>query len=69
MPAFLQMTGNTVVIEHGGGLKAISSTWIPLACKQGDIVEKKNSLSGRRAARAIPQARTCTRGAHRQPEH
>ena len=35
---FLQMTGNTVVIEHGGGLKSYFFHLDSLACKQGDNV-------------------------------
>ena len=41
---FLQMTGNTVVIEHGGGLKSYFFHLDSLACKQGDIVEKEQLI-------------------------
>ena len=41
---FLQMTGNTVVIEHGGGLKSYFFHLDSLACKQGDIVEKEQFI-------------------------
>lgn len=56
---FLQMTATPLSSNTAAASKAISSTWIPLPASRGTSW-KKNSLSGRRAARAIPQARTCT---------
>lgn len=43
MPAFAN-DGNTVVIEHGGGLKSYFFHLDSLACKQGDIVEKEQLI-------------------------
>lgn len=38
---FLLATGNTVVVEHGGGLKSFFFHLDSLACAQGDIVERE----------------------------
>lgn len=37
---FLQMTGNTVVVEHGGGLKSYFFHMDSLACETGQMVEQ-----------------------------
>lgn len=38
---FLKMTGNTVVVEHGGGLKSFFFHMDSLACAEGDMVERE----------------------------
>ena len=37
---FVIMTGNTVVIEHGAGLKTIYMHLSEIDCAEGDIVEQ-----------------------------
>lgn len=38
---FLKMTGNTVVLEHGGGLKSFFFHMDSLACAEGEVVERE----------------------------
>lgn len=40
----LQLTGNTVVISHGGGLKSYFFYLDSISCKKGDFVEQKQQI-------------------------
>lgn len=41
---FLQLTGNTVVVSHGGGLKSYFFYLDSITCKRGDAVKAKQAI-------------------------
>jgi len=64
---FLQMTGNTVVIEHGGGLKSYPPGF---PCLQaGGHRGKRTAYRAGGQHGLFHRPAPALRGAHRQPEH